>query len=77
MVDTAAHYLDPEHANGRSARLVNVACLVADHIGFGVGPVPCSPIDSLPALAQAALNDEAFCLEITEKVEAIESSLVR
>jgi len=77
MVDTAAHYLDPEHANTRSAGLVHIACLVADHLGFSVCPGVLGPIDGLPAVARNTLGDEKVCLEITEKVEAIESSLAR
>jgi HD-like signal output (HDOD) protein len=77
MVDTAAHYLDPEHAGTRSAGLVNVACMVADHMGFSVCPLVCDPMDALPAIAQNTLGDEKLRLEITERVEAIESSLAR
>jgi HD-like signal output (HDOD) protein len=75
MVDTAAHYLDPEHAGGQSAGLVNFACVVADHIGFSVSPAACGPTDGLPPLVQKTLGNEKLCREITERVETIESSL--
>jgi len=77
MQDVAAYYRHPEKALGRTAWVVNAACLVADHIGFPVSSGPCCPMENLPALAEATLQDEKLCLEIAEKVEAIESSLTR
>jgi hypothetical protein len=46
-------------------------------MGFSVCPAVLGPIDGLPAMARNTLGDEKDCLEIAEKVEAIESSLAR
>ena len=75
MVDTTAHYLDPENAKSKSAELVHIACLVADQMGFSVNPASCGPIEDLPPQAQQTLRNEKLCEEIAGKVDAIESSL--
>ena len=49
----------------------------ADRMGFSVCPEVYGPNDSLPELARNTLSDETVCLEITEKVETIESSLAQ
>lgn len=77
MVDAASHYYDPLPARCKSTGLVHTSCLVADHLGFAVNPQLCIPVEDLPKLAQETLKNEKLCLEITQKVEAIECNLIR
>jgi len=76
MVDAAANYCDPVHARSKATGLVHTACVVADHLGFAVKPQLCLPVEELPTPAQETLKNESFCLEITQKVEAIECNLI-
>lgn len=74
MVDAAAHHHDPWNASHPFTGVVNVSCSVASHLGFAVAPGLCAALEDLPSLARQLLDDEKFCLETTEKVQAMEGA---
>jgi HD-like signal output (HDOD) protein len=77
MEDVAAHYRDPENAQTETTGLVAIACQIADRLGFTVSPGLCEAVEDLYPLTKATLENERLCLEISDRVEAIESSLTR
>lgn len=76
MVDAAAHHHDTDNANHPFTSVVNVSCCMANYLGFAVAPRVGGPIEELPPLVQELLNDEKLCVDITEKVQAMEGSVV-
>ncbi len=76
MVDAAAHHHDPENATHPFTNVVNASCCMANYLGFAVTPRLGRPMEELPPLVQELLNDEKLCVEITEKVQAMEGSVV-
>jgi HD-like signal output (HDOD) protein len=76
MVDAASHYCDPLHARCKSTAIVHTACVVADHLGFALKPQLCIAVEDLAKPAQETLKNDPLCLEITQKVEAIEHNLI-
>lgn len=76
MVDAAAHHHDPDKANHPFTTIVSASCSIANYLGFAVAPRLNGPIEALPPLAQRMLNDETFCVEITERVHAMEGTVV-
>lgn len=76
MIDAAAHHHDPDQANHPFTAVVNASCSIANYLGFAVAPRLGGPIEDLPPLVQRLLNDEKLCVEITEKVQAMEGTVV-
>ena len=76
MVDGAAHHHDPDKATHPFTDTVHASCCAANYLGFAVAPRRSGPIEELPPLVQQLLDDEKLCMEITEKVQAMEGTVV-
>jgi HD-like signal output (HDOD) protein len=74
MVDAAAHHHDPEAASHPFTTIVNASCSIANYLGFAVAPRLNGPIEELPPFVQHLLNDEKLCVDITEKVQAMDGT---
>jgi len=75
IVDAAACHHHPEEGMGKWTMLVHTACLVANFLSFAVNPAAHVCLRDLPPLAQEVINNEQFCREIAQKVEALEAGL--
>lgn len=76
LVDSVAHHHDPENAEHRYTKPVYMSCQVANQIGFAVAPGPRKPHDQLSPETLALLQDSRLCAHITERVDALEASLL-
>lgn len=76
LADGAAHHHDPANARHPFTSVVHASCLASNVLGFAVAPGVNTAFDDLPPLARQMLDDETFCMEITDKVTAMEGTLV-